>query len=129
MFERLVVAFLRERALVLLASVLLFVAGLVALQKLNIEAYPDPAPPMVEIITQNPGWSAEEMEQQITVPLEVNLNGMPGLDHLRSNSLFGLSDIKCYFSYGASYRDCRQEVLNRIHMTQLPPGVSSELSP
>ena len=83
MFERLVSAFLKERALVLLASLLLFVGGLVALSKLNIEAYPDPAPPMVEIITQNPGWSAEEMEQQITVPLEVNLNGMAGLDHLR----------------------------------------------
>lgn len=129
MFERLVSAFLRERALVLLACILLFVGGLVALSKLNIEAYPDPAPPMVEIITQNPGWSAEEMEQQITVPLEVSLNGMPGLDHLRSSSLFGLSDIKCYFAYGASYRESRQEVLNRIHQTNLPPGVDSELSP
>ena len=89
---------IKERALVLLACLFLLVGGVVALQKLNIEAYPDPAPPMVEIITQNPGWSAEEMEQQITVPLEVNLNGMPSLDHLRSSSLFGLSDIKCYFS-------------------------------
>lgn len=129
MFERLVSAFLRERALVILASILLLVGGLVALSKLNIEAYPDPAPPMVEIITQNPGWSAEEMEQQITVPLEVSLNGMPNLDHLRSSSLFGLSDIKCYFTYGASYRESRQEVLNRIHQTTLPPGVESELSP
>ncbi|MBN9419682.1 metal transporter [bacterium SCN 62-11] len=120
---------IKERALVLLACLFLLVGGVVALQKLNIEAYPDPAPPMVEIITQNPGWSAEEMEQQITVPLEVNLNGMPSLDHLRSSSLFGLSDIKCYFSYGASYRECRQEVLNRIHSTSLPPGVESELSP
>ena len=129
MFERLVATFLRERALVILASLLLLVSGLVALNRLNIEAYPDPAPPMVEIITQNPGWSAEEMEQQITVPLEVNLNGMPSLDHLRSSSLFGLSDIKCYFQYGASPRQSRQEVLNRIHMTSLPPGVESELSP
>ena len=120
---------IKERVLVLLACLLLFVGGIAALQKLNIEAYPDPAPPMVEIITQNPGWSAEEMEQQITVPLEVSLNGMPALEHLRSSSLFGLSDIKCYFAYGASYRECRQEVLNRIHQTGLPPGVESELSP
>lgn len=129
MFPRLVSLFLRERALVVLGCLVLFLCGLAALSKLNIEAYPDPAPPMVEIITQNPGWSAEEMEQQITVPLEVNLNGMPALDHLRSSSLFGLSDIKCYFFYGASPRECRQEVLNRIHMTALPPGVESELSP
>lgn len=129
MLERLVSLFLRERGLVLLASLILLLAGVVALAKLNIEAYPDPAPPMIEIITQNPGWSAEEMEQQITVPLEVNLNGMAHLDHLRSSSLFGLSDIKCYFAYGASYRECRQEVLNRIQMTELPPGVDSELSP
>ncbi len=129
MFRKLVIAFLRERALVLLGCLVLLISGVVALTHLNIEAYPDPAPPMVEIITQNAGWSGEEMEQQITVPLEVNLNGMPSLEHLRSTSLFGLSDIKCYFAYGASPRDCRQEVLNRIHMTQLPPGVSSELSP
>lgn len=129
MFERLVCALLRERGLVLLLSLLLSLAGLFSLSRLNIEAYPDPAPPMVEIITQNPGWSAEEMEQQITVPLEVNLNGMPDLDHLRSSSLFGLSDIKCYFHYGASRQDCRQEVLNRIQMTKLPDGVESELSP
>ena len=120
---------LRERWLVVLACLLLFVGGLVALKHLNIEAYPDPAPPMIELITQKPGWSAEEMEQQITVPLEVNLNGMPSLDHIRSSSLFGLSDIKCYFRYGASYQDVRQEVLNRIHMTQLPEGVETELSP
>ena len=121
--------FLRERTLVVLACLLLFVGGLIALGRMNIEAYPDPAPPMIELITQKPGWSAEEMEQQITVPLEVNLNGMPALDHIRSSSLFGLSDIKCYFRYGASYQEVRQEVLNRIHMTQLPAGVETELSP
>lgn len=129
MLERLVSLGLRERGLILLATLLLLICGAVAISQLNIEAYPDPAPPMVEIITQNPGWSAEEMEQQITVPLEVNLNGMAGLDHLRSSSLFGLSDIKCYFNYGASPRECRQEVLNRIHMTRMPDGVSCELSP
>ncbi|MBX3171574.1 MAG: efflux RND transporter permease subunit [Candidatus Eremiobacteraeota bacterium] len=120
---------LRERWLVVLACFLLFLLGLVSLRHLNIEAYPDPAPPMIELITQKPGWSAEEMEQQITVPLEASLNGMPSLDHIRSSSLFGLSDIKCYFHYGASYQEVRQEVLNRIHMTELPTGVESELSP
>ena len=121
--------FLRERGLVVLASLLLLVGGLWALSRLNIEAYPDPAPPMIDIITQNPGWSAEEIEQQITVPLEASLNGMASLDHVRSTSLFGLSDIKCYFKYGVSYREVRQEVLNRVHMTRLPEGVEAELSP
>lgn len=129
MFEKAVSSFLRERGLVILLAFVLLICGVAALSKLNIEAYPDPAPPMVEIITQNAGWSAEEMEQQITVPLEVSLNGMPALDHLRSSSLFGLSDIKCYFQYGADRQACRQEVLNRIHQTTLPPGVESELSP
>ena len=129
MLTSLVRSLLRERALVLFGCLVLLILGLIAFQKLNVEAYPDPAPPMVEIITQKPGWSAEEVEQQITVPLEVSLNGMPGLEHLRSSSLFGLSDIKCYFQYGMSWQECRQEVLNRIHMTELPPGVESELSP
>jgi heavy metal efflux system protein len=120
---------LRERFLVVALSVLLVIGGLYAFQYLNIEAYPDPSPPTVEVIAQNPGWSAEEMERQITLPIETQLNGMPGIDHIRSISLFGLSDIKCYFSFDSDYNFDRQEVLNRLQLVTLPPGVQSQLSP
>lgn len=120
---------LRERLLVVALSALLLVGGLYSLKYLNIEAYPDPSPPTIEVITQNSGWSTEEMERQITVPLETQLNGMPGLDHIRSISLFGLSDIKCYFKYETDYNFDRQEVLNRLQMAELPAGVQPQLSP
>src|SRR5438093_478315 len=120
---------LREKFLIIGFSILLLVGGLYAFNVLNIEAYPDPSPPTIEIIAQNAGWSAEEMERQITVPLETQLNGMPGLDHIRSISLFGLTDIKCYFRYETDYNFDRQEVLNRLQMADLPAGVEPQLSP
>ncbi|MBO0724632.1 MAG: efflux RND transporter permease subunit [Blastocatellia bacterium] len=119
----------RERLLVVALSGGLLIGGLFAFKYLNIEAYPDPSPPTVEIIAQQSGWSAEEMERQITVPLEIGLNGMPGLDHIRSISLFGLTDIKCYFKYETDYNYDRQETLNRLQMASLPQGVQPELSP
>src|SRR3989454_879547 len=119
---------LREKFLIIGFSILLLVGGLYAFNVLNIEAYPDPSPPTIEIIAQNAGWSAEEMERQITVPLETQLNGMPGLDHIRSISLFGLTDIKCYFRYETDYNFDRQEVLNRLQMAELPAGVEPQLS-
>src|SRR6266704_5510441 len=129
MVGKVVDVILSQRLMVVALSVLLLVVGLYAFQALNIEAYPDPSPPTIEVIAQNPGWSAEEMERQITVPLETQLNGMPGLDHIRSISLFGLADIKCYFKYETDYNFDRQEVLNRLQMVQLPPGVQPQLSP
>jgi heavy metal efflux system protein len=120
---------LDQRLLVVAGAVALLLGGLYAFQYLNIEAYPDPSPPTIEVIAQNPGWSAEEMERQITVPIEIQLNGMPGLDHIRSISLFGLSDIKCYFTYKTNYTLARQEVLNRLQLVQLPAGVQPQLSP
>src|SRR5438445_6841387 len=120
---------LREKFLIIGFSLLLVAGGLYAFNVLNIEAYPDPSPPTIEIIAQNAGWSAEEMERQITVPLETQLNGMPGLDHIRSISLFGLTDIKCYFRYETDYNFDRQEVLNRLQMAELPAGVEPQLSP
>src|SRR5499433_1367010 len=129
MVSKLIDFILRERLLVIFLSVILLVGGLYAFKSLNIEAYPDPSPPTIEVIAQNPGWSAEEMERQITVPLETQLNGMPGLDHIRSISLFALTDIKCYFKYETDYNYDRQEVLNRLQMVQLPPGVQPQLSP
>src|SRR5437867_50661 len=129
MIGKLIDFMLREKFLIIGFSILLLVGGLYAFNVLNIEAYPDPSPPTIEIIAQNAGWSAEEMERQITVPLETQLNGMPGLDHIRSISLFGLTDIKCYFGYETDYNFDRQEVLNRLQMAELPAGVEPQLSP
>src|SRR5215467_9695817 len=129
MVGKLIDFILRERLLIIFLSVILLVGGLYAFKSLNIEAYPDPSPPTIEIIAQNGGWSAEEMERQITVPLETQLNGMPGLDHIRSISLFGLTDIKWYFQYETDYNFDRQETLNRLQMVDLPAGVQPELSP
>src|SRR5260370_8825364 len=120
---------LRERFLVVALSVLLLIGRLYAFKYLNIEAYPDPSPPTIEVIAQNPGWSPEEMERQITVPIETQLNGMPGIDHIRSISLFGLSDVKCYFQFESDYNQARQEVLNRLQAFTLPSGVQPQLSP
>jgi cobalt-zinc-cadmium resistance protein CzcA len=129
MISTLIDAILAQRLLVVACAVALLLGGLYAFQHLNIEAYPDPSPPTIEVIAQNPGWSAEEMERQITVPIEIQLNGMPGLDHLRSISLVGLTDIKCYFTYTTNYTLARQEVLNRLQLVQLPAGVQPQLSP
>jgi cobalt-zinc-cadmium resistance protein CzcA len=129
MLRRLVSAALGAPAIVYLAVLGLLVAGLVAYRRLDIEAYPNPVPPLVEVITQPEGWSAEEVERQVTIPLEIGLAGMPGLDHVRSQSLFGLSDVKCYFGWGTSYQDARQEVINRLQFVQLPNGLQGQLSP
>jgi cobalt-zinc-cadmium resistance protein CzcA len=121
---------LHNRLIVLIGTVALIVAGVYSGLNLNVEAYPDPTPPLVEVITQNPGWSPEEMERLIGIPLETALNGMPGLEDLRSTSVAGLNDIKCQFSYGTDYAKARQEVINRLgFVTNLPPGVTPGLSP
>lgn len=119
----------KERGFVIIASIVLLIVGIWAFTELNIEAYPDPTPPLVEVIAQKPGWSAEEIERQITVPLETELNGIPGLDVIRSISLFGLSNVKVYFDWGTEYEKARQEVINRLQMVDLPEGVTPELSP
>src|SRR5215468_188847 len=129
MVRRIVAASLKWPLLVLAGAVGLAGLGLWSYANLDIEAYPDPVPPRVETIVQPAGWAAEEVERYATIPLEVALNGMPGLDHIRSISVFGLSDIKCYFKWGTSYRDDRQEVLNRLVTVVLPNGLSPALSP
>src|SRR5215470_12463440 len=126
---RLIEIVLRERLLVIAMAGALLIGGAYAFTRLNIEVYPDPSPPVIGIIAQQPGWSAEEMERQITLPLETQLNGMPGLDHLRSISLFGLTDVKCYFKHGTDYNFDRQEVINRLQMVTLPAGAQPALSP
>ena len=114
MIQRLVAAALRMPFIVFSVVVVVVIAGLGAYRALDIEAYPNPVPPLVEVITQPPGWSAEEVERYVTIPMEIGVSGMPGLDHVRSQSIFGLSDVKCYFRWGSEYKDVRQEVINRL---------------
>jgi cobalt-zinc-cadmium resistance protein CzcA len=127
--QRIVRAVLRMPAFVLLIALGILGLGLYCYKQLDIEAYPNPVPPMIEIITQPGGWSAEEVERYVTIPLENGLNGMIDLDHLRSQSLFGLSDVKCYFTWAADYHLAEQRVLNRLNFVSLPPGVTPQLSP
>src|SRR5581483_4629846 len=129
MIQRLVALALRLPVIVGACAALVIATGIWAYKLLDIEAYPNPVPPLVEVITQPPGWSPEEVERQVTIPLEIGLSGMPGLDHIRSQSLFGLSDVKCYFKWGTEYKDARQEVINRLQFVQLPPGAQAQLSP
>jgi heavy metal efflux system protein len=128
---RLVISWaLHNRFIVLLGVFALIGIGVHSAVNLNVEAYPDPTPPLVEVITQNPGASPEEMERLIGIPLETALNGMPGLNDLRSTSVTGLNDIKCQFAYGTDYWAARQEVINRIGaVSNLPPNVTPGLSP
>jgi cobalt-zinc-cadmium resistance protein CzcA len=120
---------LRYRNIILIIFLASLAGGVLAFLHLDIEAYPDPSPPMVEFITQNPSWSAEEMEQQVTVPLEAGLNGTPHLEQIRSISIFGLSDVKLYFTFDSDYFTDRQEALNRLQSVNLPNNLQPQLSP
>ena len=104
---------LRHRALVLVLMVVVFVAGVVGFLKLNIEAYPDPVPPLVEVVTQNTGQSAEEIERYITIPIEVGMAGSPHVKSVRTISLFGLSDVKIQFTYDFTHEEAQQQVIDR----------------
>src|SRR3954471_12716899 len=98
-------AALRQRILVMILSVAMIGGGLFAYNQLNIEAYPDPVPPLVDIVTQNPGQSAEEIERYITIPIEVPVATAPYLTAMRIISLFGLSDVKLQFTYDLTYEE------------------------
>jgi cobalt-zinc-cadmium resistance protein CzcA len=119
----------RYRVIALIGMAAWLAGGVWALLRLDIEAYPDPSPPLVDVITQNPSWSAEEMEQLVTVPIETALNGIPRLEYVRSTSLFGLSDVKLYFDFDSDYFRDRQEVLNRLQTVTLPQNLQPQLSP
>ena len=125
-----VIAFsLTRRALVLAVLLLFLGAGVVAFQRLNIEAYPDPSPPIMEILTQSPGQSAEEIERYITIPVEIAVAGLPGLQHVRSISLYGLSSVKVEFAYDTDYYFDLQQVLNRLNTLTLPNNAQPVISP
>ncbi|MGC5778561.1 efflux RND transporter permease subunit [Methylobacterium sp. NFXW15] len=126
----LIVFALRQRVLVCLLFVLMLGIGYAAYTKLNIEAYPDPVPPLVDVITQNPGQSADEIERYITIPLEVALAGIPNAQVVRTISLFGLSDVKVQFNYNYTYEEALQRVLNRLSQAPtLPNGAQPSISP
>ncbi|MCP4618512.1 MAG: efflux RND transporter permease subunit [Bradyrhizobium sp.] len=112
-------AALKFRALVVTLFGLLLLSGGLAFHRLNIESYPDPVPPLVDIITQSAGQSAEEIERYITIPIETAVSAVPYLKTMRSISLFGLSDVKLQFTYDLTYEEAEQKVLNRL--SQLPP--------
>ena len=126
-----VVAFaLKQRVAVMIMMVTLFIAGIVSFIKLNIEAYPDPVPPLVDVITQSSGQSAEEIERYITIPLEVQLAGIPHVTTVRTISLFGLSDVKVQFTYDITYKEAEQQIINRLsQLSPLPNGAIPQISP
>ncbi len=125
-----VVFALRQRILMVVLLAILFGAGIISFLKLNIEAYPDPVPPLVDIVTQSTGQSAEEIERYITVPIEVQMAGIPNLSAIRTISLFGLSDIKLQFSYDFTYQQAEQWVINRLsQLSQLPNAAQPTISP
>jgi cobalt-zinc-cadmium resistance protein CzcA len=118
---------LNNRFIVLAMAILLLVWGAISFHQLPVEAYPDVANSYVEIITQWPGRAAEEVEQQVTIPLEVVMNGIPGVAHLRSFSIFGLSDLKLVFDDDTENSWNRERVLERLSQVTLPPGVSPQM--
>jgi cobalt-zinc-cadmium resistance protein CzcA len=129
MLPRLISFCLSRRPLVLISFGAFLALGLAAFTGLNIEAYPDPAPPIVEIIAQYPGQSPEEMERYVTIPLEIAVSSTPGLKFIRSNTVYALSFIRLQFEYGRDYYFVRQQALNRIKEAVLPPAVQPVISP
>ncbi|MGA3236579.1 MAG: CusA/CzcA family heavy metal efflux RND transporter [Bryobacteraceae bacterium] len=130
MIRKLVDFALNNRFIVIAATIMLFVWGGISFHQLPVEAYPDVADNYVEIVTQWPGISAEQMEQQITIPLEIVMNGIPHVTHLRSFSLFGLSDIKLIFDDEEENAWDRERALERLSQVSLPPAaVAAGVSP
>src|SRR5450755_2318751 len=129
MIAKLVSFALRQRFLIVIASLALMVWGAISFQKLPIDAYPDLSPPHVEIITQWPGHAAEEIERRISIPLEVEMNGIPRIEALRSISLYGLSALEMNFEYQADPYFAREQAFERMANATLPSGISPGVSP
>src|SRR5580698_8521246 len=129
MIGKIVALSLRNRVLVLVLTAALAVGGVFAFKELPIEAYPDVADTWVQIITQWPGHAAEEMEKQITVPIELTMNSVPHVIHNRSVSLFGLSVVTLIFDEQTSAFTAHQYALEKISLVTMPPGVTPTLGP
>jgi cobalt-zinc-cadmium resistance protein CzcA len=121
---------LRQRVLIVVMMLAVFATGVVAFINLNIEAYPDPVPPLIDVVTQSSGQSAEEMERYITIPIEIGMSGLPHVTAIRTISLFGLSDVKVQFTYAFTYDEAEQRVINRLsQLGQLPNNAQPSISP
>ncbi len=129
MINRIVSFALSQRFIVVVAMISLSIWGIVSFRNLPIDAYPDLAPPRVQIVSQWPGHAAEEVERLITIPLEVEMNGIPKLDTLRSISLYGLSSVTMNFQFNTDPYFARQQAFERIAAAELPEGVSAGMSP
>ena len=124
------IAFCLSRRLLVLVSFAAFLGlGMAAATTLNIEAYPDPAPPIIEIIAQYPGQSPEEVERYVTIPIEIALSSTPGLKYVRSNTVYALGFLRLQFEYGVDYNFARQQTINRLKDATLPQGVQPVISP
>jgi cobalt-zinc-cadmium resistance protein CzcA len=129
MLRNLIAFCLSRRPLVLITFAVFIAVGYAAFSTMNIEAYPDPAPPIIEIIAQYPGQSPEEVERYVTIPIEIAVSSTPGLKYIRSNTVYGLGFIRLQFEYGRDYYFVRQQTLNRLKDTVLPSGVQPVISP
>jgi cobalt-zinc-cadmium resistance protein CzcA len=129
LINRIVATSLRQRLLVVFLFLHLVALGVFSFRRLPVDAYPDLSPPMVEVITQWPGHAAEEVERLITVPLEVEMNGIPSMTVLRSISLYGLSDLRMTFADGTDSYFARQRVFDRLPEAELPAGVTPSVAP
>ena len=129
MIHRIVQAALRQRFLVLMLTTFITIGGVMSFERMPVDAYPDLSPPQAEIITQWPDHAAEEVERLVTLPLELEMNGVPHMQVMRSISLYGLSDIILTFSEDTDSYFARQVVFERLSQAQLPSGVAPSLAP
>ncbi len=129
MIHRIVRFALNQRFFILVLVGFLIIAGVLSFERMPVDAYPDLSPPIVEIITQWPGHAAEEVERLITVPIEIQMNGTPELDTMRSVSLYGLSDVIMRFRFSTDKYFCRFVASRRLQQVQLPSGVTPGLAP
>jgi len=129
MLRNLIAFCLSRRPLVLITFAVFIAVGYAAFSTMNIEAYPDPAPPIIEIIAQYPGQSPEEVERYVTIPIEIAVSSTPGLKYIRSNTVYALGFIRLQFEYGRDYYFVRQQTLNRLKDAVLPPAVQPVISP
>jgi len=129
MIHRIVQAALRQRFVVLIFTAFITIGGVMSFRRMPVDAYPDLAPPQVELITQWPGHAAEEVERLITLPLELEMNGVPHMEVMRSISLYGLSDVILTFSEDTDSYFARQIVFERIADAELPEGVAPSMAP
>src|ERR1700693_571977 len=129
MIHKIVQAALRQRFLVLMFTAFITIGGILSFQRMPVDAYPDLAPPQVEIISQWPGHAAEEVERLVTLPLELEMNGVPHMVVMRSISLYGLSDVILTFQEDPDSYFARHIVFERLAQATLPTGVVPSLAP